>query len=342
MSRLPDLFENDVSADEFTIAGDDQRLAGIAAAAGDDTPPPADPGPEPLVEDAPVPDEPAEEPAQTGADEDAFPPAAEAGDIEPDDLQAYLDRFGGDQEKALRAAVEAQKLIGRQGQELGELRALAQEVAARGLDGAPQPQYDVDEVSMWLADNPTRIPEVAEHAFYSGNEDIMNAAVAQWKEIDPSTASKFERWTIAQQVRAELSAESQTREQASADWNQAAATFAANHEDLDSVAPQMLTLAKQYPNIVQILRTGTPEAKTEVLDFLYTKARSQVSGDIAQTARTIAREQANEAAQAIRDATVASGATAIPAGVTNLAAAIAADWDTAEAPWSQGEDGWNV
>lgn len=331
---MPELFDDGPGEEEFAIPGDDKRLEGTPWAANAESS-------EPPVEETPDP-EPAPEPELPPAAEAAVEVTAEEPPAADDDaeLQAYLNRYG-DSDKALRAAVEREKLMGRQAQELGELRAMLEERMAEDAS-AVQPQYDQDAVEMWLADNPTRIPEVAQNAFYAGNEQVLDAAVAAWRDLDRASANKFERWMVGQQVRAELHAETQTRDQSQADWNAAAAEFSRTHDDLEQVAPKMLELAKSYPNMVQILRTGDPTAKTEVLDFLYTKARGHVADNLAAAARDVAREQAQEAEKAIKDAVVASAATAVPAGVTDIAAAIAADWDTLDRPFASGEDGWNI
>ena len=47
------------------------------------------------------------------------------------EIAAYLERFGGDADKALAAAVEAQKMIGRQANEVGELRQQQSELKGR-------------------------------------------------------------------------------------------------------------------------------------------------------------------------------------------------------------------
>lgn len=73
----------------------------------------------------------------------------EQSDLHEDpDVAAYLARFQGDPDKALKAAVEAQKLIGRQGNENGELKAQLAKLEGR-LDqialtpATPQPQWQM-------------------------------------------------------------------------------------------------------------------------------------------------------------------------------------------------------
>jgi hypothetical protein len=89
---------------------------------------------------------------------------------------------------------------------------------------------------------------------------------------------------------------------------------------------------------LQILETGDPQSKREVLEFFYEKARGQTPDTLA-TARAIASEQATAAEQAIKDAHVASAATAVPAATTSAAEAIAAEWDKADAPYNEG---WKI
>jgi len=341
---LPELFDDGPAEDEFSIPGDDQRLAAMGA----DMPADLEPAPE---GDTAEPSAPAasegSEAAAAEEDDEPGEPAESAEQplalsIDDPEVQAYLEKYDGDPVKALKAATEAQALLGRQGRELGELRAWAEQHLA--AEAAPaQPQFDQDALDTWFFENPSRVPDVARDAFYAGNQQLADAALAAWKEIDSRAASAFETEMITQRVRAEIHQEAASREQLAASWHEAAERFAQDHPDLDQLAPKMREIAPQYPGIVQVLQSGDPQSKLEVLDFLYEKARGQSADTLRATAREIAREQAEEATEAIKKAAVASSAAAVPAGRgDDIAARIAADWDTLDAPYAPGEDGWNV
>lgn len=345
---MPEIFDNGPDDDAFALPGDEQLLERMAATREDE---PAAPTPEPAAAAAPAAETADEPPAGPEAPEnlpEAPVPSAEetaareaalaAGlDVDDPEVIAYLEQFGGDPVKALKSAVENRKLFGRQQQELGELRKLVEQRLPEP-EPAPQPNYDQDALETWFVENPTRIPQVAEEAYMAGNEQVLNAAIAAWEDVDRAGARAFERKIAVADARRELSAETQQRDQIVGEWNAAAEKFAETHPDLEQVAPKMRELAPQYPHMLQILRTGDPESKIEVLDFLYEKARGQNADNLATTARTIAREQAREAEEAIAGAAVASTSTVV-AETPSKADQIAAEWDKADAPY---RDGWNV
>jgi hypothetical protein len=301
--------------------------------------PPAAPRSPTRTPAAPAAPENAPEPPAPSAEETAAREAAVAAGLDVDDpeVAAYLEQFGGDPVKALKSAVENRKLFGRQQQELGELRKLVEQRLPEP-EPAPQPQYDPDALETWFVENPTKIPQVAEEAYMAGNEQVLNAAIAAWEDVDRPARARSSVEDRCRRGARELAIETQQRDQVVVEWNQAAEQFAESHPDLDQVAPKMRELAPQYPHMLQILRTGDPDSKIEVLDFLYEKARGQNADNLATTARTIAREQALEAEVAIAGAAVASTSTVV-ADTASKAEQIAAEWDKADAPY---RDGWNV
>lgn len=340
---MPEIFNDGPEEDAFALPGDKERLAAMAGASAA---PPAEAAPEPAPAPEPEPVTPPVaapaapvEPEEPTAEQAAARDAAIAAGLDVDDPEviAYLEQFGGDPVKALKSAVENRKLFGRQQQELGELRKLVEDRLPEP-EPAPQPQYDADALETFFIENPTKIPEIAAAAYYEGNQQVMDAAISAWEDVDRAGARAFERKIAVNEARREISVESQQRDQVVGEWNAAAEQFAEAHPDLDQVAPKMRELAPQYPHMLQILRTGDPESKLEVLDFLYEKARGQATDNLTATARTIAREQALEAEAAIAGAAVASGSTVI-ADTASKAEQIAAEWDKADAPY---RDGWKV
>lgn len=340
---MPEIF-NDVEEDAFALPGDEARLAQMAGAAGAEAPEPATPEEsEPAAAGPAAAAEPVEPAAAAPAPADAPGGAQEVADalqvdVDDPEVQAYLEKFGGDPAKALKAAVNAQALLGRQGQELGELRRIVEERLPEP-EPAPQPQYDQDALEVWFAEHPTQIPELAARAYLEGNEQVLNTAIAAWEDVDRGAARAFERKIAVAEARRELSAESEQRNQIVDEWSDAAEKFAEAHPDLEQVAPKMRELAPQFPNMIQILRTGDPGSKLEVLEFLYDKARGQSADTLVTSARSIAREQAREAEEAIAGAAVASASSVVAGIEPSKAEQIAREWETADAPY---RDGWNV
>lgn len=345
---MPEIFDHGPEDDAFALPGDQAILERMAENAGAEPPAAAEPPvaaatePETPAAAEPEPATPAaatEPPVPSAAEQAARDAAVAAGlDVDDPEVLSYLEQFGGDPVKALKSAVENRKLFGRQQQELGELRKLVEERLPEP-EPVAQPQYDQDALETYFAEHPTQIPEVAAQAYYAGNDQVMNAAISAWEDVDRGAARQFERRIAVLEARRELSAETAQRDTIVGEWNEAAEKFAESHPDLEQVAPKMRELAPQFPNMIQILRTGDPSSKLEVLEFLYDKARGQATDNLTSTARTIAREQAREAEEAIANAAVASTSSVIAGPELSKAQEIAAEWDKADAPF---RDGWNV
>ena len=163
---------------------------------------------------------PPEEPAETSEEvlEALSEPAAESGEIveveapdRPRDesgrfvpsfkdpaIKSYVDKFGGDLSAALRSAVEAQSLIGRQGSELGELRKEVEEM--REVVNRPTP-FDEDSFRSMIEEDPQQAVYAAAKR---GDEYAFDSALAAWYEVDPRSASRFERELEFQRFRTEM------------------------------------------------------------------------------------------------------------------------------------------
>jgi hypothetical protein len=252
-------------------------------------------------------------------------------------VQDYLAKYGGDPEKALAAAVEAQRKIGEQGSELGELRRLIEERIPEQQE--EQPSYDQDALAEWFETNPTRIPQVASQAAqqYGSSNPLYISAITAWREIDEVGATAFNNEVIKNELRTELQGATPT----SQPWESTAAQFAQSHPDFQNYAPQMQEIAKEYEAVVQnTLQDGTPEAQLQVLKFLYQEARGRQADTLTATKTQVAQEAQEGADRAIQDAQVAS-ATAVKSDPPRKSAAdlIAEEWDALERPLA---DGWNV
>lgn len=142
--------------------------------------------------------------APSSVEETAAPTTSDQGAADPD-LAAYLDRTGGDPMAALAAAVreakEAQSLIGRQGNDLGEERRARQELAERlaRLEGRmeAQPQQRLPIAS---AEDVSAAQEYV--ALHGGNAamryilsdqinrpDLIEHVLEAWKSEDPVEAA---------------------------------------------------------------------------------------------------------------------------------------------------------
>jgi hypothetical protein len=105
-----------------------------------------------------------------------------------DDTQALIDtKYGGDLSKALVALRESQSLLGRQGNELGDLRRemaeFRQSVERSQIMNQPYPEMP-DEYED-PADAAVKYRAIAEQAFAREDVDTFSGIVDAWIEIDP-------------------------------------------------------------------------------------------------------------------------------------------------------------
>lgn len=241
-----------------------------------------------------------------------FVPKSQDGEEAPasnPDLDAYLAKYGGDVDKALVGAVEAQKLIGRQGQELAEARRLSEQVEQlqQAMQHAQvQPVAPPVNWESLIEDNPEG---AAQYAYQTGNYDAMVAAVDSWKDEDPFSAAVF--WSNVQQqynlqrVALALSEEQQQTPQNHPDLDREVAQVVTRNPGLEQMLPQIAEVAKETPLLRNALERGAPAERAQALEALYLLARGRDTD-------TLAREAAQRAhAEADRDAEQARASASV-------------------------------
>src|SRR6187455_1140496 len=174
----------------------DHVAAAHAAAAGETAPPADEPDTVDAVDDVEDSEE-GEVPADVGIDQDAEL-SEEEGDtlyLELDDAtQALIDtKYGGDINKALAALPDAQTTIGRQGNEMGALRAELEAMEAR-ITASLQMAQPYAEWPDEFADGQEQaaaLQVIAEQAFDRRDPDTFDRAIRAWQEADPVSASLY-------------------------------------------------------------------------------------------------------------------------------------------------------
>ena len=262
---------------------------------------------------------------------DEDPDAQPLADPEPDewvldvdeDVQSFLAKYDGDLNKALRGAIEAQQMIGRQGSELGELRKLQGDLEAlktqveQRQQPLPQPQQFMPDYRTMIEEDPRT---AAMTAYENQHWDAMGAALASWKEEDPVEARLFAMNVKheADMLQQRLDFE-QRLEQAApavdpeADFTKAVAGVVERHPDLNDMLPAIGEVAKERPLLRTVLESGTPADRAAALEDLYLIAKSRtVASDTSEAVRQVQVRVSDEAKQARAAAAVvsASGATA--------------------------------
>ena len=133
--------------------------------------------------------------------------APEPAQVEDPAISAYLQKYGGDVNKALQAAVSAQRKLGEQSTEIGESRRVIEELSAireQLAQNAPQPTIDqptVDWFDQQVMENPARALEWAAN---QKNTLLLERGVSIWKDTDPYGAAMYAANLQRQQDRAEF------------------------------------------------------------------------------------------------------------------------------------------
>lgn len=267
---------------------------------------------------------------------------AEAVDPE---LEAFLAKYGGDAQKALRGAAEQAKLMGRQAQELGEYRAYIEQIQAQQAQAQqPQQQYVApDALAEWAQSlPPTSLPMVVQQAYQQGNQAAADAALAELGEYDRTAARQLDRWMIQQDFLRTQQQAQQVQTQTQSEWDRAAEQFAQQVPDLTKFAPQMMELAglPENADILRLIESGSPTARITALRLLYNEARGRETATLNSSAMEIVQQQRDDADAAAAAAQVVSAATTkpMPAG-KSAADRIGDEWTAIEQPL---KDGWNI
>ena len=214
--------------------------------------------------------------------------------------------------------LEAQTLLGRQGNELAEARALRDELQAlREQITTPPvqtPTYDAGSLDEQFATNPTIIPAYAQQALESGDNLLYGKTMAAWQEHDPFGAAAFHANAVADAKLAALrdelkpALEGMRQVETTNAFQQAFEAKAQQHDDfaavLDTVTPE--TLAGFPRAVLDTLQTGDQQSKEQVLETLYRWQKAEQAGHLTQAVTEAAYQQATEALAAKTGAAVAS------------------------------------
>lgn len=256
-----------------------------------------------------------------------------------DDLAAYLAKYGGDQEKALRAAIEAQSELGRRATEIGELRSRDAQWQAyvEQLEQSRQQAQFTGQVD-WeseIAENPAR---AAKLAAMQNNEWAYQQAVRAWDEISPGAP---ELWLRSERLEHQLSQIASAER--SREGQKELANLTQKYPDITSEDWQnkMAEIVPNNPIEAEALNSGDMRKIAWATENLYLKARglAPMPDTLAETAQQLARVQAEEEQRVREEATVVSSTRTNAAPPLTAAEAIAADWPDDERRLNQG---WNI
>lgn len=266
-----------------------------------------------------TPDTPAEPVADT-VEETTAPQPDEGEDTatsEPEkpvdpDVARFLQKYDGDIEKALRGAAEQQSLVGRLGQELGELRSKVDEIPR-------QPAVVPPNLEDLITEQPR---DVAMWALQQGNQGpVYDAAMREWYDQSPMEAARFEQDLRMEMLRSEFEARQQPFQQTLKQQaeQQAVGEFARQNPDVHLFADMIQEIAAQNPVLSKLLGSDDPAEKVGALGVLYQLAKGSSVSEAPAKPDTLTDEAratalAHAAAQADQDK---AAAAVITGGNTN-------------------------
>ena len=206
------------------------------------------------------------------------PATADTSQAEPATEQELLaGKFQSPQELE-QAYLEAQKLIGKQGNELGDLRQAVREEIQQAFPPQQQPQQVpltdqvVSAFDDLIAENPG---QAAQWALQSNQPMLYERAMENWYVENPKDATRFEMSLQRQQeaARAEFAAQASQAEQAQflSAWD----SFKQQHPDLDQYGQVMMQIANEAPAIAKSFETMTPAERAQWIPVLYDAARTR-------------------------------------------------------------------
>jgi len=262
-----------------------------------------------------------EEPGPEEEDEESEEEDGGETPSEPDtqadpDVQAYLARFDGDTEAALKAAVDLQRTLGRQGREKGQLAARVQALEAELAQQqafAQQPSFLTQEQQEWVgaaleSGNPSLY---VQQAVQVGEFDLARALADQWGQDQPYAALR-----AAQLIdNAEYMAQATQPVQAPVyEHPQFIADLTAAFPEMTQYEAQMVTVVRNLGDnhpLVAASRSPDPNEAVRGLVGIFEIARA--SSATVRSAKTKLKQKASADGAAVREAAVVTSGQASPA-----------------------------
>lgn len=222
-----------------------------------------------------------------------------------EELQARLDA-------AEQRLADKDAFIGRQSNEVSELRQIADEIRQAQQQTA-QPAPDPDTLADVIAASPAAAQTYAAQALARADWDTYDTVMDAWQDVDPRAARRYERQVNVWIAQAQVSAQTAPLQQTALDQAKAHATqaVAGRYQDF----PQVLAaLENETATVPQVLEDKLRDAATQqeyddALDTLYHYLKGKQAGPIAAVVKKASQQDREAERQAQLDATVASATT---------------------------------
>ena len=178
-------------------------------------------------------------------------------------------------EEAIRGYEELSELVGRQSQELGELR--------KQIQTQQTPQVAGDWFSQLAEQNPQ---QAAVWALNNNQTPLYEQVMDYWYDNDAKNASRFESQLLVAQERQRWESQFKPyQEQHGAQsMNEALRSVAVRIPDVYNQMEGMLQTAKEFPYIVRELEAGNPSSREKAIEALYYLANARGTVEPAEPA----------------------------------------------------------
>lgn len=236
-------------------------------------------------------------------------------------IKAFLDKYGGDPEKALAAAAHLEQVLGRQGLQMGEqaeqIRALEGELNQLRAFG-PGGNVLTPEQREWATQAIESEQPVAyvQEAMRAGEFTLARAICDGWSQDAPYEAARLAQHVdaVEQQARMMQQQQALTEQQAVPfDTNVLMEVLVENYPDMKDYEQQMVAsleaLGPAHP-LVQDARSQDPETAAKGIIGLYEIARAQTAS--VKSTRSRLKRDSRQAADDARAAAVVTSASASP------------------------------
>lgn len=241
-------------------------------------------------------------------------PAEATPEVEADNPQAVAEIEADSPETvdpvtaATQRYEEAQKVIGRQGQELGELRKMVEQMQSQA-----QPEVEQSAFGSYDPSSPQELleyagePEYAEYAFQWAAQnapEYLPHVIAEVQAYDPATAEAMRMAAYAQMVQAQTAPVHQQFEQQTAQQQVASTvdSYGRTVEGWDTIKDEVAQILEEEPWLISEM---TPEAVQRGL-----RAATRMAQQARQVAATHAQAEVKAQGQQIRQQSVVETGTA--------------------------------
>lgn len=336
---MPDLWEGDLTNDDFELPGDKELVARMT---GQDSPAVETESSEtPAVENVQETTErPRDEKGRfTSTTEEPAEQVAET-ETEPELILGKFKSY----EDLQNAYLNLEQHTGSLRNELGQLRQVVEErIPERPQAITPQPQYDPQQLQEYFSENPASIMTAIQQSVQEGNDVVTTAALAALSDFDPVGAEQARMAVYTYKAEQRILSQQQQREAAAKQQNTVVVDtvnkLTEANPSFRERADDVMSVIQSSPILTAAIASGDAGQVESALTLAYQAAGGRAGDNLTAAAKNIAREQALAADEAIKEAAVASTTATAVEHQPTAAERIAAEWDKADAPFI---DGWNV